>query len=102
MLVLHSLTSTSGKTSRILLADIIPWINKASLALALYIASTHTACHALTNLTFRSCTALLSLSPVIEALKLVTVKVESRCHADSISVIEAPVSMWPVDCVRTI
>ena len=31
--VLLSLTSTAGRTSRILVADVIPWINKASLAL---------------------------------------------------------------------
>ena len=33
---LLSLRSTAGRTSRVLLADVIPWINKASLAL--YIA----------------------------------------------------------------
>jgi hypothetical protein len=36
--VLLSLTSTVGQTSRVLLADVIPWINMASLAL--YIART--------------------------------------------------------------
>ena len=29
-----SLTSTAGRTSRVLFADVIPWINKASLALS--------------------------------------------------------------------
>ena len=39
--VLLSLTSTAGRTSRVLLDDIILWINKASLAL--YIARTQCA-----------------------------------------------------------
>ena len=60
--VLLSLTSTAGRTSRILVADVIPWINKASPAL--YTA--RTLCHAATNPIFRSCMALSSLSLVIE------------------------------------
>ena len=36
-----SLTSTAGRTSRVLLDDVIPWINKASLVL--YIAHTQRA-----------------------------------------------------------
>ena len=31
--VLLSPTSTAGRTSHVLLADVIPWINKASFAL---------------------------------------------------------------------
>ena len=46
----------------------------------------------------RSCTALSSSSPVIEALKLVTIEVESWSQTR----IEAPASMWLVDCARTI
>ena len=46
-----SLTSTTGRTSRILLADVIPWINKATQR---------------ANPMFRSCMVLLSSSPVIE------------------------------------
>jgi hypothetical protein len=41
---LLSLTSTAGRTSRVFLAYVIPWINKASLEL--YIARRHrAACH---------------------------------------------------------
>jgi hypothetical protein len=40
--MLPSLSSTAGRTPRVLLAYIISWINKASLAL--YIAHTHHAC----------------------------------------------------------
>ena len=41
--VLLSLTSNADRTSCILLVDVIPWINKANLALKLY--SAHHACH---------------------------------------------------------
>ena len=61
----------------------------------------HAACHAMTDLKFRSCTVLSSSSPVIEASKPVTVKVESWSQIP-ISVIEAPALMWLVDGVRTI
>ena len=40
---LPSLTCMAGQTSRVLLAYIIPWINKNSLAL--YIACMQYACH---------------------------------------------------------
>jgi hypothetical protein len=40
---LLSLTSTAGRTSRVFLAYVIPWINKASIAL--YIARHRAACH---------------------------------------------------------
>ena len=43
--LLLSLTSTAGRTCHVLLADVIPWINKASLA--------HAVRHAATNLIFR-------------------------------------------------
>jgi hypothetical protein len=62
-----SLTGNAGRSSRVLLADVILWINKACLVL--YIACT-------TDLKFGSCTVMLSLSPVIEASKLVTSTVE--------------------------
>ena len=76
--MLLSLTSTAGQTSHVLLADIIPWINKASLALY----SMH---HAMTDLKFGSCTVLSSSSPVIEVSKLVPVKVESRSQTSTSS-----------------
>ena len=44
--------------------------NKASLVL--YYSIMHAACHAMSDLKFGSCTALLSSSPVIEASKLVS------------------------------
>ena len=77
--MLLSPTSTAGRTSRVLLADVIPWINKISLALY----SMH---HATTNLKFGSYTMLSSSSTVIEASKLVPVEIET----DSISAIEVP------------
>ena len=46
----------------------------------------HAVCHETTDRKFGSCTAMSSSSPVIEALKLVTVKIESV--SDSISTIE--------------
>jgi hypothetical protein len=41
---LSSLTSTAGRTPRVLLAYVVPWINKDSLAL--YIVRIMHACHA--------------------------------------------------------
>jgi hypothetical protein len=73
--VLLSLTSTAGRTSRVLLADVIPWTNIASLALHVYIARAMSR----TNLKFDwklYCTS--SSSPVFEESKLVTVELESR------------------------
>ena len=88
---LLSPTSTTGQTSRVLLADVIPWINKASVAL--YIAHIMPCImHATTDLKFGSYNVLSSLSPVIEASKLVPVEVESLS-----SVIEMPASI----CILT-
>ena len=75
--VLLSPTSTAGQTSRVLLAVVILWINKTSLALY----SMH---HAMTDLKFGSYTALSSSSPVIEASKLVPVEVESQSQTPSL------------------
>ena len=58
---------TTGQTSWVLLADVIPWINKASLV-----------CNAMNQPDIQSYTVLSSLSLVIEASKLVTIEVESR------------------------
>ena len=49
-----------------------------------------------TNLKFGSCT---SSSPMIEASKLVTIKVESQSQTPSLRSIEAPALMWLSDCV---
>jgi hypothetical protein len=60
---LLSWTSTIGRTSRVFLAYVIPWINKASLALYRY-RTYSAACHDQPkgDLKFESCTALSSLS----------------------------------------
>ena len=93
--MLLTLTSTAGRTSCILLAEVIPWINQASLALYNSIMHATTAA----NLKFGSCTVLSSLSPMIEASKLVTVEVKGRESVlDSISA----ASMWLADCARTV
>ena len=88
---LLSLLSTAGRTSHILLDDVIPWINKASLVL--YIARTLCAMLRLTwcseAVEFVSCDWKLSVSRS---------RVSHGQLSDSISAIEAPVSM----CVRTI
>ena len=60
----------------------------------IYSRSTHAACHAATNLTFRSCTVLSSSSPVFEASKLNCHYQDQESVSDSISVIEAPASMY--------
>ena len=88
---LLSLWSTAGWTSRVLLADVIPWINKASLVL--YMACTLCAMLRLTwcseAVEFVSCDWKLSVSRS---------RVGCSRLSDSISAIEAPVSM----CIRTI
>ena len=62
--MLLSATSNTGRTSCVLLADVILWINKASLVL--FIARVMPT----TDLKFGGCTVLWSSSPVIEASKL--------------------------------
>jgi hypothetical protein len=77
---LLSLTSTAGRTSRVFLAYVIPWINKASLAL--YIA--RIVQRATTNRSeVRKLYCAVKLVPVVEALKLVTIEVESRSQTPS-------------------
>ena len=74
--MLLSLTSTAGQISRVCLADAIPWIKLIKLALHYIIAhNMQVPCHDRSEVRKLYCTS--SLSPVIEALKLVTVKVES-------------------------
>ena len=82
--VLLSLTSTAGRTSHVLVANVIPWINKASLAL--YIARMLCAmpCRDQPNV------ALSSLSPVIENYQYQGRELVS----DSTSAIDALISMW--------
>ena len=63
----------SSQTSRVLLADVIPWINNAKYSMH----------HAMTDLKFGRCTALSSSCPVTEASKLVTVAVESLSQTPS-------------------
>ena len=92
-----SLTSTAGRTSRALLADVIPWINKASLAL--YLIAPHTACHAATNPMFRSCMALSSSSPVIENCLVSRSRVGLRLHLCDWG---TDIDVAALDCVRTI
>ena len=88
--VLLSLTSTAGRTSRILVADVIPWINKASLALY---ARTLSAMPRPTRWM-----ALSSLSPVIGNYQYRG----RESVSDSISAIEAPTSMWLGLCTHYI
>ena len=90
--MLLSPVSIAGRTSRVLLADVILWINKASLAL--FISRVIPT----TNLKFGSCTVLSTLSPLIEASKF---EVEESV-SDSISAIEAPTSMWLRLCTHYI
>ena len=75
--VLLSLTSTPGRTLRILVADVIPWINKARLARY----STHAVCHATINPIFKSYMALLTSLPVIENYHI---EVKSRSQTPSL------------------
>ena len=75
--VLLSLTGTTSQTSRVLLADIIPWINKASLVL--YIAR---MLNAMPRPTW--CSEAVQCCRVhLLWLKLVIVEVESRLVSDS-------------------
>ena len=89
--MLLSPISNAGRTSRVLLADVILWINKASLAL--FIARVMPT----TDLKFRSCTVLSSLSPLIEASKF---EVESRSQTLSLRLRRR--HQCGLDCVRTI
>ena len=80
--MLPSLTSTDGQTSRVFLAYVMPWINKASLTL--YIACIIVKGLARTRLQrdqqpeVRKVHCAVEFVSVIEALKLVTIEVESR------------------------
>ena len=78
--VLLSLTSTTGRTSRVLLADVIPWINKASLVL--YIVCTLCA-----TLRPTWCSeAVWRCRVCLLWLKIISVEVQSR--------LQTPSSMW--------
>ena len=76
--VLLSLISTADRTSRVLLADVIPWINKASLVL--YIA--RTLC-AMPRPTWCS-EAVWRCRVRLLWLKIVSVEVESRSQTPSL------------------
>ena len=80
--VLRSLTSTDGWSSCVLLAYIMPWINKASTHHCEGLAHETTACHATTNLKFGSCTALLTSSPRLKHrnLSLSRLRLGLRLH----------------------
>jgi hypothetical protein len=78
---LPSLTSTAGRTLRIFLAYVIPWIKKASLALYIaYIAQCATADRS--ELWKLYCA--VEFVPVVEALKLVTVEIENWSQTPSL------------------
>ena len=87
--VLPSLTSTAGRTSHVLLADIIPWINKTSLVLQ--VCTVRTLCAMLQPIWCSE--AVWCCQVRLLWLKLVIVEVESWV-SDSNSAIEAPASMW--------
>ncbi len=59
------------------------WRNPMVASLAIYTCIYYSMRHVATNLKFGSCTALSSSSPVIEALKPVTIEVESRSQTPS-------------------
>jgi hypothetical protein len=89
---LLSLTSTAGRTSRVFLADVIPWINKAGFEL--YIARHRAACH---NRPIGSCTALSSSSLWLKHrnLSLLRSRVGLRLHlCDWGATVYAPY-WWP-------
>ena len=81
-----SLTSTTGRNSRVLLANVIPWINKASLALYIVSDPCILAMPQPIWISPGSCTAVSSFfSPMIEASKYyVIVEVESRFQTPSL------------------
>ena len=76
--VILSLISTTSRTSRILLADVIPWMNKASLAL--YIARTLCAM----PWPIRRSEAVWHCRVRLLWLKIVSVEVESRSQTPSL------------------
>ena len=94
---LLSLTNTAGQTSNILLADVIPWINKASLML--YIAC---MVHAMPRPTWHLEAVwhywihLLWLKH--RNLSLLRLRVDLRLHLCD----RGTASMWLVDCAHTI
>ena len=90
--VLLSLISIGCQTSRILFADVIPWINKASLMLY----SMHAVCHAATNsdAKWRCWVCLLWLKLVV------VVEIESRSETPSLRLRRR--HRCGLDCVRTV
>ena len=79
--VLLSLTSTACRTLRVLLADVIPWINKASLAL--YIARKLCAMPRPTQCSEAVCNIMRCRGRLLW-LKIVSVEVESRSQTPSL------------------
>ena len=95
--MLPSLTSTDGRTSHVLLADVILWIYIASPAL--YIART------VSNMPpdqseVQKLYYTVEFS-VIEASQLVTMEVKRYSRTPSESATETPASIRDVDCVPT-
>jgi hypothetical protein len=83
--VLPSLTSTAGRTSRVLLAYVILWINKASLVLYIHVARIiHHACSAPCHerLEVWKLYRAVEFVSVIEASKLVTIEAGSWSQID--------------------
>jgi hypothetical protein len=94
---LLSLISTAGQTSRVFLAHVIPWINKASLAL--YIARIVQRATTDRSEVWKLYCAV-ELVPVAEASKFVTIEVESRSQTPSLRLKRRHAAL--VHCVRTI
>ena len=90
--VLPSLTRSDGQTSRILLADIIPWIYIDSPAL--YIACT------MSSVPLDQSEAIycaIEFFSVIEASKLVTIEVESHSQTpDDPSLVHGAENVYPL------
>ena len=95
--VLHvlSLTSTAGRTSHVLLADIIPWINKTSLVLQ--VCTVRTLCAMLQPT--RCSEAVWCCQVRLLWLKLVIVEVESWSQTPTLQLRHR--HRCGLDCVRT-
>ena len=96
--MLPSLTSTDGRTSHVLLADVIPWIYIASPAL--YIART------VSNMPpdqseVQKLYYTVDFFSMIEASQLVTMEVKRCSRTPSESATETLASIRDVDCVPT-
>ena len=94
--MLLSLTSAASRTLHVLLDDVIQWINKASLALHVYISRTQRAMLRPIRCSEAASMVLSSSSPVIE---------NCQCRgqesvSDAISAIEVPTLMWLRQCTH--